>query len=153
MTIALAVDWFAGVAQVITAVGGAGGFVAAIAAWWEARKNRIAAAAAKVEAKAEAEQHLRILNEQTGTLARVEGNTDGALSASLAVAKKLGVQKDALAVEVERLQATAQEPTPEGPPTAEHPVGMVGARAKAFDPAALPEERPERPPSSNEEPR
>jgi hypothetical protein len=142
----LAVDWFAGVAQVITAVGGAGGFVAAIAAWWEARKNRLAAELAKAEAKADADAHLKILNEQTGTLARVEGNTDGALSASQgalatsqAVAEKLGIQKDALAIEVERRQANPQEPTHEGPPSAEHPVGMVGARAKAFDPTAKPQ--------------
>lgn len=99
-------------------------------------------ATAAAEAKAEADAHLKILNEQTGTLARVEGNTDGGLTKITAVAEKLGIQKDALAVEVERLQKDATAPTPAGPPTVEQPVGMVDGHAKAFDPAAAAAAKP-----------
>lgn len=73
-----------------------------------------------------------LLAEQTGQMARIEGNTDGGLTEIKAVAKHLGVQKDALALEVERLQPKGAAATPEGVPTAENPVGMVSGHAKAY---------------------
>lgn len=123
-----------GIAAIIGVIGSP---LAVVFSQYNARKKvkeDIAAALTitQAAAKKDADEHLRILNEQTGTLARVEGNTDGALSAAQAISKRLGIQKDALAIEVERLQPGSSDATPDGVPTAEAPVGMVDGHAKAF---------------------
>jgi hypothetical protein len=128
------VDWFDGIAKVIVSIGSLGGLVTAAGAWHAAIKSRKAAEATAALTNA---QNL-VLQEQTGTLARVEAAGDGQLDAISSVAKKLGVQKDALAVEVERRQANPDEPTHAGEPTDEHRVGIVDGRAKTF----LPRPRP-----------
>lgn len=121
----LAVDWFDGIAKIIVALGSLGGLVAACAAWFQANK------AANIAAS------------HTTTLARVEDNTDGSLSEIKAVAKKLGAKKDALEIEVKRLQPPEDMGTPSPPATAEHPVAIDQAGAVTTF-AEKPEPRPSR---------